>query len=105
MVSIDHFGPREVEIQIERYDANDRLCVDLHCDGELYTTLSVNLPEYPLADDEFIFKTYSGNEGLLEQMIAAGIVETTGRFAIVGMAGLQPVCRLIAEAEPDETEC
>ena len=40
-------------------------------DGEHFATVSVNVEGVALADDEFVFKTYSENEGLLEAMLAA----------------------------------
>jgi hypothetical protein len=84
-------------VQMERYMHGGGLVVDLvsEDDGEPYTTVSVNLGVSGLADDEFVFKTYSENEGLLEKMLAAGIVEDTGRTAEAGMAGPQPICRLL----------
>ena len=60
-----------------------------------YATASINVVGVRLADDEFVFKTYSENDGLLEAMIAAGIVQKTGRSVEVGMAGRQPICRLL----------
>lgn len=64
-------------------------------DGEPYATVSLNLGGVALADDEFVFKTYSENDGLLDAMLAGGIVEKTGRVVEVGFAGAQPICRLL----------
>ncbi len=66
-------------------------------DDELYATVSVDIEDVELSEDEFVFKTYSENEGLLKEMLAARIVRTTGRFAEVGYAGLQPICRLLKQ--------
>ena len=57
----------------ERY-VQRRLAVELFDESswESFATVSVNVPGIRLADDEFVFKTYSENEGLLEQMLAAG---------------------------------
>ncbi len=80
-----------------RYEQGDGLAVDLidEADGELFTVVSTNLGIPGLvADDEFVFKTY-GNEGLLEAMLKAGFIEKTGREVEVGMAGPQPICRLL----------
>ncbi len=64
--------------------------------SEIYTTVSINVPGVRLPKDEFIFKTYSENTGLLGAMLAAGIIETTGRSIPIGCDEPQPVCRLVA---------
>jgi hypothetical protein len=60
--------------------------------GEEYATLSINKAGLDLAGDEFLFKTYSENEGLLKEMLRVGAVEFTGRQTDLG-----PVCRLIID--------
>jgi hypothetical protein len=92
------YGPRKLSVLTGRYKFGDGLVVDLLEEtGEPYATVSVNIEGVRLADGEFVFKTYSENDGLLEAMLAAGIVETTGRFVAVGMAGDQPICRLLKQ--------
>jgi hypothetical protein len=96
--AFNKYGSRQLSVKASR-----SLCCGLAVfledveDGEPYATASMRVPGLRLADDEFVFKTYSENDGLLEAMIAAGIVETTGRFIGVGMAGDQPICRLLKE--------
>ena len=86
----------ELSVHAESY-VHGGLAVQLidESDGMDYATVSLNLGGMRLADDEFVFKTYSENEGLLEAMVQVGIVETTGRVVEVGMAGPQPICRLL----------
>lgn len=67
-------------------------------DGEFFTTVSIFVHGLELANDEFVFKTYSENEGLLDAMLAAGIVEHTGRFAEIG-----PICRLLKGTDDQPT--
>lgn len=89
------YGPRKLSVLTDQYKFGGGLVVELIDEtGEPYTRVSTNC-EVQLAHDEFVFKTYSENDGLLEAMVAAGIVETTGRFVEVGMAGPQPICRLL----------
>jgi len=92
--TITHVG-REVTVTLAtgRYAHGGRLAVLLTdaSDGEDYATLSINKDGLDLADDEFLFKTYSENEGLLEELIRVGAVEHTGR-----MTDLGPICRLAA---------
>jgi len=79
-------------IETGRYQ-NDRLAVKLIADGEDYAMLSVNIPSVDLAEDEFLFKTYSENDGLLEAMLAAGVIAVIGTEHTA--AGPMPVCRLL----------
>ncbi|MGB7324205.1 MAG: hypothetical protein WBD31_05000 [Rubripirellula sp.] len=92
MFTIYHHGQQRLELITGRYNDDNQLYVSLEQDGELYADLSVCLPGVPLADGEFIFKTYSGNEGLLEAMMY------TGRIKVVRTVnppmGMLPVCRL-----------
>lgn len=60
--------------------------------GEDYATLSINRHGRALPGDEFLFKAYSENEGLLEEMLRVGAVEFTGRWTDLG-----PVCRMITD--------
>lgn len=94
---INHMGRQvAVTIRLERYQGGG-LAVQLMDpteEGMDYATVSINLG-VPLQDDEFVFKTYSENEGLLEALVDARVVEMTGRFAEVGgFVGRQPICRL-----------
>src|SRR5436190_9246155 len=81
-----------VVVLTERYMHGGRLAVQLveQATGEFVATVSVNVPDVRLADDEFVFKTYSENEGIIEQLLAAGFVQMTGRDADIG-----PICRLL----------
>jgi hypothetical protein len=88
--------PRLVSVSPEEYQ-HGGLAVQLmdELDGELYATDSIHVRGVRLAQDEFIFKTYSENDGLLESMLDAGIVEETGRSVELGFTGPQPICRLV----------
>lgn len=90
------YGPCKLRVETSRYECSG-LAVLLNdaVDGEPFAVASVNVTGLRLDDDEFVFKTYSENDGLLEAMMRAGIVEQTGRFVDVGMAGTQPICRLL----------
>lgn len=93
-LSLNHFGAtRNLSIRTERYVHGGGLAVELFDveAREPYAMVSVNVPGVVLADDEFVFKTYSENEGLLEAMLESDVVELTGRHADIG-----PICRLIS---------
>ena len=80
-------------IETGRYRHGGGIAVKLIADGEDYAMLSVNFPSVDLAADEFLFKTYSENDGLLEAMLAAGVIAVIGTEDTA--AGPMPVCRLL----------
>lgn len=49
--------------KLEFYDSNGRIALTCHYGNEVYGKLTVNQPETPLEDNEFIVKNYSENEG------------------------------------------
>ncbi len=65
--------------------------------GEPLATATLCLPGVELAEDEVIIKTYSENEGLLDALVAAGIVTPTGRTTATGFHNA-PICRLLPGA-------
>jgi hypothetical protein len=65
-------------------------------DGEPVATASANLPEWAdqLGEDQTFLKTYSGNEGLLEVLVDAGIIELT--YFDVNSNGMNfPACEIL----------
>jgi hypothetical protein len=88
-----------LQVRADTYAAGGGLAVLLidESDGMYFATASINVKGLNLSDDEFVFKTYSENEGLLEAMLAAGVIGLTGRSVDLG-----PICRLSAGAQAGE---
>lgn len=80
----------------DKYLVGDRICLQLvdANNGELIATATVNLPETPLEDGEVFIKDYSENEGMLDALVEAGVVEDTGRRVLSGFVSI-PVCRIL----------
>ena len=93
-MEFSHYGQKyEGSLEFLRYQ-NGNLAVQLKlADGEPYATLSVNTLE-AMADNEFVAKTYSENEGLVEQFIESGHFVPVSISAPVGLAPSQPILRL-----------
>ncbi len=87
-----HFQSWTCRVQQASYD-NGRIALRLVDEEGPVATATVNLPEEPLAADEVAIKTYSENEGMLESLLDAGIVEDTGRKAWAGRVQV-PICRV-----------
>lgn len=97
-----HFGTTyEGKIEYNKYQNNGNLAVQLLSkeDGEdyfeNYASLSVNT-DLKLPANQFVAKTYSENEGLIEQFIDNGTFVRTNRSVECGHAGKQPVLQLAA---------
>ena len=101
-MEFSHFGKKyEGELDFGRYP-NGNLAIQLNLDdGEPYATLSVNVEGIKLADNEFVAKTYSENEGLVEQFVEKGHFIPVSRDAQVGFAGSQPIMSVACVSPTD----
>lgn len=77
-----HFGGYLCNVVKGQY-ANRATAIQLAdaIDDSPVTTASVNIPGISenLPENEMVLKSYSENEGMLEALVDAGIVEDTGR--------------------------
>ena len=70
-------------------------------------TATVNLPDVPLGKNQVLIKNWSENEGMLDALVAAGVVKPTGEtvrsgFVEVPVCELQPPFREVSHAERAE---
>jgi len=84
------------EVYFSKYQNNDRVAIQLvdKETGEPYATASVNLPNQDLEPDEVAIKDYSEGEGMLNDLVEAGIVEDTGKAVGSGYVMI-PIARLL----------
>ena len=89
-------------VLVERYEVGGRTCLELiiASDGELMTTATVNMPEEALGPGEVIIKDYSENEGIMQALADAGVLEDTGRSVPRRGSGFK-VARIIATPYDD----
>lgn len=92
---LEFMGARCV-VQELRYEQGNRLALRLVAEdtGELYATISINIPSIELADDEVVVKDYGENRGILTLLVRAGILEPTPRVVQTGWE-LSRVCRYL----------
>lgn len=95
MKRVEFMGARCVIAEF-RYVEGDRLALRLVAEdtGEVYATVSINVPEVSLGPDEVVVKDYGENRGLLTKLVSAGILEPTGRIVQTGFEFSQ-VCRYV----------
>jgi hypothetical protein len=66
-------------------------------DGFPFATASVALTNVELESDDVAIKNYSENEGILESLIAAGIISQPHSFVPSGHVNI-PICKIIKNA-------
>ena len=78
---------------VKHHYVNNRVALELidANDGEPVAMASINIPEIALASDEIIIKDYSENEGMLDCLLKAGVVELSGRYVQHGFCQ-SPIC-------------
>lgn len=88
------FQGYKVHITMGRY-ANDRPAVLLqdHKTFDQLAVSSVNLPDWDIPTDSVAIKNYSENEGMLDFLIEAGVIEKPYMIIEQGMVKF-PVCKL-----------
>ena len=95
----------EGELCLRNYQGG-RVAVELYFwdeDGEymdVYSRISVNDPDVPLNDDEFIAKEYSENAGLVQQFIDAGFFEDTEKRCTLGHVDGVRILKVLPKAKP-----
>lgn len=80
------------KLRFRKYQ-NGRTAIELvdAINGEPIAMATVNIPECALEEDEVIIKNYSENEGMLDALIGAGIIERTNK---VGTGFNCVICKL-----------
>lgn len=75
------FAGYRCKVVKREYQNNGRLALELvdADDGLPVARATVNIPDVELNPGEVVIKNYAENEGLLEVLVAAGIVRLTGR--------------------------
>lgn len=92
--------PYRINVMKSHYTNNDSLAlISFQEDGEPFATFSTNLGlSGHLPKNQFFFKTWSENEGMLEQLEAAGIVRSLGKSVPSGFCRAELV-ELVADVE------
>lgn len=86
-VTVKFFGENvRLEIQHVEYTNGRTALIALDDEGERFGTITVNVPEADLDDDEIIVKMYSENAEWVPQVMAAlpGVFHETGRKVRTG---------------------
>ncbi|MFO0958219.1 MAG: hypothetical protein U0800_12470 [Isosphaeraceae bacterium] len=88
----------------KRYYGNGRVALSLVDEEGPIATATVNLPAVKLGPNQVAIKSYAEHEGLLEALVAAGVVKSTGQTVRSGFVEV-PVCELQPPfREPEQTK-
>jgi len=76
----------QVRLEVDAYFGNGRLAIQaVDCvDGEPYGTLTCNIPDVFLKNNEILVKTWSENEGLAKAARESGLFRDTGKRVSTG---------------------
>jgi hypothetical protein len=86
---VSSYTDEVIELEVERaMYANGQNAISLYFEGETYmtATVAVNVPGeayYPIEENDVVIKNYSENTGILEALVAGGIIEEP--HATIGM--------------------
>ena len=86
------FLDTDCTVQKRQY-SNGRVALSLVDEEGPVATATVNLPGVPLGKNQVLIKDYSENEGILDALVAAGVVKSTGQMVRSGFVEV-PVCEL-----------
>jgi len=83
-------------VERAHYGGTGRIALPLYAleDGSPVAVATLHMPELALAADEVIIKDYSENEGLLDTLVAAGLVSAPLRAVPSGYITLY-ICRCL----------
>ena len=82
---VSSYTDEVIELEVERamYD-NGQNAISLYFEGEPYMTATVAVNGvYPIEENDVVIKNYSENTGILEALVAGGIIEEP--HATIGM--------------------
>jgi len=83
-ITFQLFGEK-VHFETSHYLQGDRITILIkNDDGEPFATLTVNIPESVLAENEVIIKNWSENKAVARVAYATGVFEDTGRTVSTG---------------------
>ncbi len=61
---------------------------------ECIATVTINLPNEDIADDEIFIKNYSENEGMLEALLEANVISKPIKYVKIGFVEV-PLCKIL----------
>lgn len=82
-----------LDVEVLKYANPMNNAIQLWCDEGPFLTASVNVTD-ELAVDEVAIKTYSENVGVLDALVASGIIAAPHRWLVSAFV-LIPVCKLL----------
>lgn len=92
ILKVSAFGTAYTTVfTVDRYRLTNAPAIELVMvdDGELFCTLTCNIPGTILADNEILVKTWSENEEVAECALASGLFKDTGKRVSTGFVQAQ----------------
>lgn len=83
-------------LNVSAYRDNNRVALQLidEEDGDMVAMATVNLPNENLSLNEVCIKDYSENDGMVQALVKAGVINYPKRWASSGFVNV-PICELL----------
>lgn len=93
-------GNKNYKVKLERgsYEGGRIAILGYLSDGEPFSTLSVNIPDIKLLEDEILIKNWSENEAFAKSALQSGYFLNTGKSVRTGFVEA-PIWLLIREGD------
>jgi hypothetical protein len=88
------FRDRICNIELSRYVNNVPAILLFNENGEPFIKATVNISFFNLGDESVLIDNHGENEGILECLVTAGIIQDTGKELWTGDVKLN-ICRLV----------
>lgn len=73
------FAGYNCRLRFDRYQKGNAIAIRLESDDYMpIATATVNIPEFPLQEGQCLIKDYAENEGILQALVEAGVVQPVG---------------------------
>ena len=77
---------------------NKRTAIQIQYNDQPLMKATVNIPVADLEPNEVVIKNYAENEGIMQALIDAEVIEDTGKFIYAGYS-IANICKLLIDPE------
>ena len=96
-VKMNHGTYKNCHLLFGQY-SNKRIAIQIQYKDMPLMKATVNLPAVEIEPGEILIKNYAENEGVLQALIDAGVIEDTDKFVKAGYS-IANVCKLLIDPD------
>ncbi len=92
------FAGCNCHLRFDQYQKGNAIAIRLESDDCMpIATATVNIPEFPLQEGQCLIKDYAENEGILQALVEAGVVQPVG--TVPAGRARATLCKLLVPTE------